>query len=154
MPGVAAKIAAGRPERFLGSYLLTLCLYQIGIYCWPGGPPFVLDPRAGIPVLLINRFSLDNKVIYPVEWISAAWLVFAAATIFFRGKLIRAYVAAEVVLAGPTAYYIYILAIHGGGHFAPARVDLVVTAALFAVFSVVPIILAARRLSQKRTYEN
>jgi hypothetical protein len=61
-----------RPERLLGAYLFALCLYQIGIYCWPGGPPFILDPRAGIPVLLINHFSFDNKIIYPVEWITAA----------------------------------------------------------------------------------
>jgi len=63
----------------LGAYLFGLCLYQIGIYRWPGGPPFILDPRAGIPVLLINHFSFDNKVIYPVEWITAAWLVLMAA---------------------------------------------------------------------------
>ena len=77
-------------ERLLGAYLFALCVYQIGIYCWPGGPPFILDPRAGIPVLLINHFSFDNKVIYPVEWITATWLVIAAAMIFFRGKILEA----------------------------------------------------------------
>jgi hypothetical protein len=132
-------------ERLVGSYLFALCLYQIGIYCWPGGPPFVLDPRAGIPVLLINYFSSDNKVIYPVEWITATWLVFAAGMIFFRGRLLKAYVVVEIALAAPTAYYIYILAAQGGGHFAPARVDLAVTALLFGIFSVVPIVLAAAR---------
>jgi hypothetical protein len=132
-------------ERLVGSYLFALCLYQIGIYCWPGGPPFVLDPRAGIPVLLINRFSLDNKVIYPVEWITTTWLVFVAAVIFFRGRLLMAYVLVEIALAAPTAYYIYILAVQGGGHFAPARVDLAVTALLFGIFSAVPIVWAAGR---------
>ena len=82
------------------------CAYQIGIYCWPSGPPFILDPRAGIPVLLINHFSFDNKVIYPVEWITASWLVIAASMIFFRGKLLRVYLIAEIILAAPTAYYI------------------------------------------------
>jgi len=145
MPQVAAK-STNRPERLLGSYLFALCLYQIGIYCWPSGPPFVLDPRAGIPVLLINHFSFDNKVIYPVEWITAAWLVIAAAIIFFRGRLVRTYALVEIVLAAPTAYYIYVLATQGGGHFAPARVDLVVTALLFVAFSLVPIGLAAWKL--------
>src|SRR5882757_6964470 len=93
-------------ERLLGAYLFALCVYQIGIYCWPGGPPFILDPRAGIPVLLINYFSFDNKVIYPVEWITAAWLVLMAAMIFFRGQFLRTYVISEVILATPTAYYI------------------------------------------------
>lgn len=133
-------------ERVLGAYLFGLCLYQIGIYCWPGGPPFVLDPRAGIPVLLINNFNFDNKVIYPVEWITAAWLVLAAAAIFFRGRLMLAYLFLEIVLAAPTAYYIAILAVHRGGHFAPARLDLAVTILLFGIFSVVPIALAAWRL--------
>jgi hypothetical protein len=111
-----------RRERLLGAYLFALCLYQLGIYRWPGGPPFVLDPRAGIPVLLINHFSFDNKVIYPVEWITATWLVVAAAMIFFRGRLLIAYMVSEIVLAAPTAYYIGVLAIHHGGHFAPAGV--------------------------------
>ena len=140
------KVRGNGPQRLLGSYLFALCLYQIGIYCWPGGPPFVLDPRAGIPVLLINRFSFDNKVIYPVEWITATWLVIAATAIFFRGKLLRAYLFAEIVLAAPTAYYIAILAIQRGGHFAPARVDLAVTSLLFFVFSLIPISLAVWRL--------
>ena len=135
-----------RPERLLGAYLLALCVYQIGIYRWPGGPPFILDPRAGIPVLLINHFSFDNKVIYPVEWITATWLVIAAAAIFFRGKLLMAYLAAEIVLAAPTAYYIGVLAVRHGGDFAPAFKDLVLTALLFLVFSVVPAGLAVRSL--------
>jgi hypothetical protein len=136
-------------ERLLGAYLFALCFYQIGIYCWPSGPPFVLDPRAGIPVLLINHFSFDNKVIYPVEWITATWLVFVAVMIFFRGKLLRTYLAVEIALAAPTAYYICVLAIQRGGHFAPARVDLVVTAILFGLFSVIPVALATQRLSAK-----
>ena len=140
-----------QPERALGAYLFALCLYQIGIYFWPGGPPFVLDPRAGIPVLLINRFNLDNKVIYPVEWITASWLVVAAAMIFFRGRLLKAYAFVEIVLAAPTAYYIYILASQGGGHFAPARIDLVVTALLFVAFSLVPIGFAAWKLRSRST---
>lgn len=140
------KRAARAGERLLGAYLFGLCLYQIGIYCWPSGPPFVLDPRAGIPVLLINHFSFDNKVIYPIEWITATWLVFAAAMIFFRGTLLRTYLAVEIVLAAPTAYYICVLAIQRGGHFAPARVDLVVTAILFGLFSVIPTAWAAQHL--------
>ena len=104
-------------ERLLGAYLFALCVYQIGIYCWPGGPPFILDPRAGIPVLLINHFSFDNKVIYPVEWITATWLVIAAAMIFFRGRFLKPYLIAEIVLAAPTAYYICVLAIRHGGRF-------------------------------------
>jgi hypothetical protein len=146
------KSEQSKRERLLGAYLFGLCLYQIGIYCWPSGPPFVLDPRAGIPVLLINHFSFDNKVIYPVEWITATWLVFAAAMIFFRGKLLRTYLAVEIVLAAPTAYYICILAIQRGGHFAPARVDLVVTAVLFSFFSLAPIGLAAWRLRARSTH--
>lgn len=137
-------------ERLLGAYLFLLCLYQIGIYRWPGGPPFVLDPRAGIPVLLINHFSFDNKVIYPVEWITATWLVVAAVMNFFRGKLLLAYMISEIVLAAPTAYYIGVLALHHGGHFAPAFVDLVVTVFLFLLFSIVPIGLAATRIRARR----
>jgi hypothetical protein len=140
------KKPASQPERLLGAYLFALCVYQIGIYCWPGGPPFVLDPRAGIPVLLINHFSFDNKAIYPVEWISATWLVIAAAMIFFKGKFLRPYLIAEIVLAAPTAYYICVLAIRHGGDFAPAFKDLVLTVLLFLVYSVVPVVLAASRI--------
>ena len=149
MAQVAAEFANHKPRRLFGSYLFALCLYQIGIYCWPGGPPFVLDPRAGIPVLLINLFSFDNKVIYPVEWITAAWLVFAAGMIFFRGRLVKAYVLVEIALAAPTAYYIYILSVHSGGHFAPARLDLVVTTLLFVAFSLAPIGFAAWTLKAR-----
>ena len=141
-------------ERLLGAYLFALCVYQIGIYCWPSGPPFILDPRAGIPVLLINHFSFDNKVIHPVEWITATWLVIAAAIIFFRGKLLRPYLIAEIVLGAPTAYYIFILAIRYGGDFAPGFKDLVLTVLLFLVFSVVPAGLAGWRVlarSDKRS---
>jgi len=137
-------------ERLLGAYLFALCIYQVGIYCWPSGPPFILDPRAGIPVLLINHFSFDNKVIYPVEWITATWLVIAAAMIFFRGRFLRAYLIAEIVLAAPTAYYICILAIRHGGDFAPGFKDLVLTVLLFLVFSVVPTGLALRRILVRR----
>src|ERR1700687_5191746 len=127
-----------RPERLLGAYLFALCIYQIGIYCWPSGPPFILDPRAGIPVLLINHFAFDNKVIYPVEWITAAWLVLMAAMIFFQGRFLKTYLISEVVLAAPTAYYIGVLAIQHGGDFAPGFQDLLLTIFLFSVFSAVP----------------
>ena len=140
-----------KPERLLGAYLFALCAYQIGIYCWPSGPPFILDPRAGIPVLLINHFSFDNKVIYPVEWITATWLVIAASMIFFRGRFLKSYLIAEIILAAPTAYYISILAVRHGGDFAPGFKDLVLTALLFLIFSLVPVGLAARRvLARKR----
>ena len=133
-------------RRLLGAYLFGLCIYQIGIYCWPGGPPFILDPRAGIPVLLINHFSFDNKVIYPVEWITAAWLVLMAAMIFLRGQFLKTYVISEIVLAAPTAYYIGVLAIQHGGDFAPGFKDLLLTIILFVVFSVAPLGLAAREI--------
>jgi hypothetical protein len=139
-----------RREHFLGGYLFALCLYQIGIYRWPGGPPFILDPRAGIPVLLINHFSFDNKIIYPVEWITATWLVFLAAMIFFRGRFLKTYLISEIVLAAPTAYYIAVLAVQHGGHFAPGFKDLVLTGLLFLVFSIVPATLAARRILARR----
>lgn len=132
-------------EHLLGGYLFALCIYQIGIYCWPSGPPFVLDPRAGIPVLLINHFSFDNKVIHPVEWITATWLVIAAMMIFFRGRLLLPYLIVELVLAAPTAYYIGVLAVRHGGDFAPAFIDLIITVALFLAFSLVPLVLAASR---------
>jgi hypothetical protein len=137
-------------EHLLGGYLFALCIYQVGIYFWPGGPPFILDPRAGIPVLLINHFSFDNKVIYPVEWITATWLVFAAAAIFFRGKLLKAYLIVEIFLAAPTAYYICVLAIRHGGDFAPAFKDLVLTLLLFLVFSIIPSGLAIRQILARR----
>ena len=142
--------SAVHPERLLGAYLFALCIYQVGIYFWPSGPPFVLDPRAGIPVLLINLFSFDNKIIHPVEWITASWLVVAAAMIFFHGKLLKPYLIVEIVLAAPTAYYIAVLAVHHGGHFAPAFTDLVVTSVLFFGFSAVPIAWAATRLLARR----
>jgi hypothetical protein len=135
-------------QRLLGSYLFGLCLYQIGICFWPGGPPFILDPRAGIPILLINHFAFDNKVIYPVEWITAAWLVLMAAMIFFPGKLLKTYLISELVLAAPTAYYIGVLAIQHGGHFAPAFKDLLLTIFLFCVFSAAPVGLAAREIAR------
>jgi hypothetical protein len=139
-----------QPERLLGACLLGLSVYQIGTYCWPSGPPFILDPRAGIPVLLINHFSFDNKVIHPVEWMTATWLVIAAVMIFFRGKWVLPYLVVELVLAAPTAYYIGVLAVRHGGDFAPAFIDLFLTVILFMVFSVIPIVLAARRLLARR----
>jgi hypothetical protein len=142
--------AAPQRERLLGAYLFALCFYQIGIYCWPGGPPFILDPRAGIPVLLINHFSFDNKVIYPVEWMTATWLVFASAMIFFRGRFLKPYLIAEIILAAPTAYYICVLATRHGGDFAPGFKDLVLTAILFTVFSVAPLGLAVQRLGARK----
>src|SRR3981189_2824385 len=143
---MAAVTLKPKRQRLLGAYLFGLCLYQIGIYFWPGGPPFILDPRAGIPVLLINHFSFDNKVIYPVEWITAAWLVLMAAMIFLRGKLLKTYLISELVLAAPTAYYIGVLAIQHGGDFAPGFKDLVLTLLLFVIFSLAPLGLAARCL--------
>ena len=139
-----------KPRRLLGAYLFGLSLYQLGIYRWPGGPPFILDPRAGIPVLLINHFSFDNKVIYPVEWITAAWLVFMAAMICFRGTFLKTYLISELVLAAPTAYYIVVLAIQHGGDFAPGFKDLLLTIFLFLVFSAVPAGLAAWHIRQTK----
>ena len=136
--------------RLLGGYLFALCLYQIGIYRWPGGPPFILDPRAGIPVFLINHFSFDNKIIYPVEWITATWLVFLAVMIFFRGRFLKTYLISEILLAAPTAYYIAVLAIQHGGHFAPGFKDLVLTAILFTIFSIAPMGLVVQRLGARK----
>jgi hypothetical protein len=147
---VDTPMAARKSTRWLGGYLFGLCLYQIGIYRWPGGPPFILDPRAGIPVLLINHFSFDNKVIYPVEWITAAWLVFLAAMIFFRGKFLKTYLISELVLAAPTAYYIGVLAVQHGGDFAPGFKDLLLTIFLFIVFSAVPAGLGAWAIGRTR----
>ena len=147
---VDTPVAPRKTTRWIGAYLFGLCLYQIGIYRWPGGPPFILDPRAGIPVLLINHFSFDNKVIYPVEWITAAWLVLMAAMIFFRGQFLKTYVISELVLAAPTAYYIAVLAIQHGGDFAPGFKDLLLTVILFVAFSVVPAGLAAWEISRSR----
>jgi hypothetical protein len=141
---MGADRAERKRQRFLGVYLFALCFYQIAIYQWPGGPPFILDPRAGIPVLLINHFSFDNKVIYPVEWITAAWLVMMAAMIVFRGRFLKAYLIFEFLLAAPTAYYIGVLAVQHGGDFAPGFKDLLLTIFLFFVFSVVPVGMAAR----------
>ena len=137
---------AAKRHSLLGAYLFGLCLYQIGIYQWPGGPPFILDPRAGIPVLLINHFGFDNKVIYPVEWLTAAWLVLMATMIFFRRTFLKIYLISELVLAAPTAYYIGVLAVQHGGDFAPAFKDLLLTIALFFVFSVLPVGMAAWRI--------
>jgi hypothetical protein len=143
--GVNEEQNSGR-TRLLGGYLLALCLYQIGIYRWPGGPPFILDPRAGIPVLLINHFSFTNGVIYPVEWVSAGWLVFLAGMILFRGKLVRLYLISECVLAAPTAYYIALLIAQRGGHFAPGLKDVALTFLLFLFFSIFPMGLAIQSL--------
>jgi hypothetical protein len=158
IPEMALANGKGKTEpqrdRLLGAYLFALCVYQIGIYCWPGGPPFILDPRAGIPVLLINHFSFDNKVIYPVEWITATWLVIAAAMIFLRGRFLKPYLIAEIVLAAPTAYYICVLAIRHGGDFAPGFKDLVLTVLLFLVFSPIPVGLAARRILARREMQS
>jgi hypothetical protein len=148
---VNARTTRPKPRRLLGAYLFGLCLYQIGIYRWPGGPPFILDPRAGIPVLLINHFSFDNKVIYPVEWITAAWLVLLAAVIFFRGQFLKTYLISELVLATPTAYYIGVLATQHGGDFAPGFRDLLLTTFLFTVFSIVPAGLASWEITRSRT---
>src|ERR1700722_8212805 len=137
-------------ERLLGAYLFALCAYQIGIYCWPSGPPFILDPRAGIAVLAVNHFSFDNKAIYPMEWITATWLVISAAMIFFRGKFLKTYLITEIVLAAPTAYYICVLAMRHGGDFAPGFKDLVLTALLFTIFSLAPVGLAVQRLIAKK----
>ena len=147
---VDTPAAPHKTTRWIGAYLFGLCLYQIGIYRWPGGPPFILDPRAGIPVLLINHFSFDNKVIYPVEWITAAWLVLMAAMIFFRGQFLKTYLISEVVLAAPTAYYIGVLTIQHGGDFAPGFKDLLLTILLFLVFSAVPAGLAAWHIRRTR----
>src|SRR5665213_491812 len=142
-----------KPQRLLGGYLFALCVYQIGIYCWPSGPPFILDPRAGIPVLLINHFAFDNKVIFPVEWITAAWLVVAATMIFFRGRFLKSYLIVEIILAAPTASYISVLAVRHGGDLAPGFKDLVLTAVLFILFSLGPMSLAILQItanSEKR----
>ena len=136
-------------ERLLGGYLFALCFYQIAIYCWPGGPPFILDPRAGIAVLLINHFSFDNKVLFPIEWITASWLVFLAAMVFFRGKFLKIYLISEIILALPTAYYIGVLAIRHGGDFAPGFKDILLTAFLFTVFSLVPLGMTVQRLKSR-----
>jgi hypothetical protein len=137
-------------RRLLGAYLFGLCIYQIAIYLWPGGPPFILDPRAGIAVLLINHFSFDNKVMYPVEWITAGWLFLMAAMIFFRRQFLKTYLISELVLAAPTAYYIAVLAVQHGGDFAPGFKDLLLTIILFVVFSVVPAGLAAWEIVRLR----
>jgi hypothetical protein len=138
-----------KPDRLLGGYLLVLCIYQVGIYMWPDGPPFILDPRAGIAVLLINHFSFDNKIIYPVEWITATWLVFLGAMIFVRASFLKTYLISEIILVAPTAYYVAVLVIEHGGHFAPGFKDMILTTVLFTFFSLIPMCLAARRIVLK-----
>jgi hypothetical protein len=66
--------------------------------------------------------------------------------IFFKGRFLKGYLIAEIVLAAPTAYYICVLAVRHGGDFAPAFKDLVLTVLLFLGFSVFPTALALRRI--------
>lgn len=134
--------------KLLGGYLLALFLYQAGIYCWPGGPPFILDPRAGLPALLNGHFSLPNRLIYPLEWISAAWLGLLAGMILFRGKFVKLYLFSECLLAAPTAYYLGALIVRRGGHFAPGIMDVVLTFLLFLFFSILPMGLALQILGE------
>jgi hypothetical protein len=138
-------------ERYLGAYLFGLCVYQFAIYRWPGGPPFILDPRAGISILLINHFSFDNKILYPVHWITTAWLAFVTIMIFFRSRFLKVYLVSELLLAFPTAYYIAVLAIRHGGDFAPGFKDLVLTVFLFTIFSLIPMAWAGRCILQGKT---
>jgi len=139
-----------QPERLLGGYLFALAFYQIVIYLWPSGPPFMLDPRGGIPVLLINHFSFDNKIIFQVEWITTTWLIVLAAMLFFYGKFLKTYLVSEAVMAAPTAYYVGVLAVHHGGNFGLELKDLLLTVCLFTLFSLVPIAYAAKRLRDRR----
>jgi hypothetical protein len=141
---VTSSPPRGNPTRLLGAYLIGLCIYSIGIYRWPGGPPFILDPRAGIAVLLNTRSSLPIATIHVIEWVCTGWLILLADVIFFTGKLVKLYLVSEVLLALPTAFYIGALAIGHGGHFAPGLQDLAVTVLLFSAFSVIPIGLALR----------
>ena len=100
-------------------------------------------------MLLINHFSFDNKVLFPIEWITASWLVFLAAMVFFRGKFLKIYLISEIILALPTAYYIGVLAIRHGGDFAPGFKDILLTAFLFTVFSLVPLGMTVQRLKSR-----
>jgi hypothetical protein len=147
---MGAGKAEPKRQRLLGAYLWGLCVYQIGIYLWPGGPRFILDPRAGIPVLLINHFSFNNKVTHPVEWITATWLIFLAAMIFFRGRFLKTYLISELVLAAPTVYYIGVLVTQQGGGYASGFNQLLLTTFLFLVFSMVPVVLAAWSIRRAR----
>lgn len=145
-----APAPAPRGQRYLGMYLFALCVYQFGIYQWPGGPPFVLDPRGGIAVLLINHFLADNKVILPVQWISLAWLAFAAVMLLLRRRFLKVYVVSEILLAAPTAYYIGVLAVLHGGDFAPAFQDLVITLCFFLAYSAIPVFAAVWMLRRAK----
>jgi hypothetical protein len=141
-------VPVAKPNRFLGAYLLGLCIYSIGIYRWPGGPPFILDPRAGIAVLLNTRSSMDIATIHRIEWACTGWLVILADMIFITGRLVKLYLVSELLLALPTAFYIGSLAIGHGGHFAPGFQDLVVTFLLFSFFSLIPMGVALRSVAR------
>jgi hypothetical protein len=77
-------------------------------------------------------------------------LVFAIGILAGHQLWVRFYIVVEILLSLPSVYFIGLLLIFGGGHIV-SRGDLPLLSFVFALSTIIPLVLATKSLSQART---
>ena len=139
--------------KLLGAYLMVAAGCQIGLYVWHGSPPFLLDPRVGVAMLLAGVLDVGDHVTYIIEWLSGLWLLCLGSFIFagsqvLRTYVLRTYIVSEVLLAVPTLLYLAIFTFSGGHMKATTPIEAAPFWLLFMAFSGAPVCLAIYCLSK------
>ena len=128
-----------RLTTFLGWYLTCCAAYEIGLHLWHGRA--LVTPRFGMASLLATLLRPPYSSLTVMDWVSGVWLLALAGTCFLNRPLLKAYIASEILLSLPTAYWIISLLLAGGADMY-RRADAFILLTILLFFSAVPLSLA------------
>jgi hypothetical protein len=134
-----------RLTRILGAYLTVCAAYQIGLQFWPGGAPTMIIPRFGVAYLLAPFLRAPDSSLTVLDLVLGVWQLAVAVSCFMNKPLLKAYIASEILLSLPTAFWIISLLFLGRGHVF-GRADSFIPLTVLLFFSAVPLSLAIYRL--------
>ncbi|MFI5107677.1 MAG: hypothetical protein ACHP78_02410 [Terriglobales bacterium] len=132
-------------RRALTAYIWCLAAYEIAIIGWfrSGGGNFLLDPRFAVEWMFASTLASGNPpFLFSVA--SAIWLVGIGFGIGANPKLLWVYGIVESCLGIPTLLLIGTVLFLGSGHIGIGATDLLLAMVVFALFSLIPIVLAFR----------
>ncbi len=141
-----------RLTAILGAYLTVCAAYQIGSHFWPGGPPPMIAPRFGMAYLLVEFLRASDSSVSKLDLVLSAWQIAVAVSCFINKPFLKGYIASEILLSLPTAFWTLSLLLLGGGHVF-GRADSFIPLTVLLFFSAVPLSTAIYILRKRRLHD-
>jgi hypothetical protein len=129
----------------LGCYLSALGVVQVDLVGWLGRLPQVLflgDPQMGLGIAVIRAgFHNEDQILFMISLLAGLRLVLFGCLMIYGRRLLKSYIASEVIFSGPTLVVLVRLLFRGPlGHLG-AYLFLIHCLAFF-VYTVIPVTVA------------